>query len=645
MPDGARLFLSAFVETIAPRPVLSVSAWADAHRMLAGKAASEPGQWRTERVPYMREPMDAMSAHVDCEEVVIWTGTQMAKSESANNVLGYYIDHEPCPVLFVQPTLDTAKRYSKQRVQSMIEATPALSGRVREARSRDSGNTVLQKDFDGGVLVIAGANSAAGLRSMPARVVLFDEIDAYPFALDEEGDPISLAEKRQDTFGSSKKRLKTSTCTVKGASRIEQAYEKSDRRRYHVPCPDCGHYQVLRWGQIQWKAGDPGSATYVCEACGVHIAERAKPHMLEAGRWVAEAPESRIRGYWISSLYSPLGWLSWADIVREFLEATGAADKGDHTLLQTWTNTRLAETWEEKGSQIKHDVLQARAEPYALRTVPLGGLVLTMAVDVQSNRLEYKVKAWGRFEESWTVDYGVLWGDPAAQGDASVWTELLRIIATPLKHAAGTEVRVLACAIDSGGHHTHEVYQFCRRHRGLNVFAVKGLSVAGRPILGKPTVVDINQRGERLKKGAQLWLLGVDTAKGLIYGRLKVEAPGPGYMHFSHELPGDYYDQLTAERLVTRYVKGRPRHEWVKPSGRRNEALDLEVYAIAAAHKLQLNRYKAADWDALEQRVQPVQADLLAPPADAPAPAPPLPAQVQRRPMPVKRRGGFVKGY
>jgi phage terminase large subunit GpA-like protein len=331
--------------------------------------------------------------------------------------------------------------------------------------------------------------------------------------------------------------------------------------------------------------------------------------------------------------------------VRQFVEAKHALDTGDDTKMKTFVNTCLAETWEEQGDQVKPDGLQGRAEKYALRTIPVGGLVLTMSVDVQGNRLEYKIKAWGRFEESWTVEYAALYGDPAETGPSSIWAELRRVITTPLKQAAGGELRIRSCAIDSGGHHTHEVYQFCRGARHLNVFAVKGLSQSGRPILGKPTVVDINARGEKIKKGAQLWLIGTDTAKSLIYGRLKVEDAGPGCMHFSRELPADYYEQLTAERLVTRYVKGRPRLEWVKPAGRRNEVLDLEVYAIAAAHKIGLNRYRETDWDALERQVQPAQADLLMQAQEDVEPAlPPVDRMRRGAAMPSRARP-FVKGW
>jgi phage terminase large subunit GpA-like protein len=407
--------------------------------------------------------MEALSTDSDVDEVVLWAGTQLGKSETCNNWIGYSIDYNPGPILLVQPTLDLAKRYSKQRIASLIDSTPVLRGKVQPARSRDSGNTLLEKEFDGGILVIAGANSASGLRSMPARDLLFDEIDAYPLSIDDEGDPISIAEKRQDTFAR-RKRLKTSTCTIKGESRIEQSYEGSDKRRYYVPCPDCGVHQVLRWSNLKWSPhDDPTDVRYACEACGVLIDEGNKPAMLEGGEWRADAPGARVRGYWINSLYSPLGWLSWAAMVREFLEAKVALDAGDQTLMQVFVNTRLAETWELLGNKIAEHDVQKRAEAYALRTIPRGVLLLTCSVDVQGDRLEMKLHGWGRNEEYWVIDYAKLYGDPAEQ---VVWNALDEMLQKPIRNIFGIDLRISATAIDHGGHHSQMVETFTRARGG-----------------------------------------------------------------------------------------------------------------------------------------------------------------------------------
>lgn len=600
LADAATVVQEAF-ERIRPRPPLSVADWADRHRVLSGKAAAEPGRWRTERTPYLREIMEALSVDSEVEEVVLWSGTQLGKSETCNNWIGYSIDHNPGPLLLVQPTLDLAKRYSKQRIASLIDSTPVLRDRVQPARARDSGNTLLEKEFDGGILVVAGANSAAGLRSMPARDLLFDEVDAYPMSIDDEGDPISLAEKRQDTFAR-RKRLKTSTCTIKGESRIEQAYEASDRRKYWVPCPDCGEHQVLRWANLKWSDGNTDDVRYACEHCGVLIEEANKPDMLARGEWRAEAPESRVRGYWINSLYSPLGWLSWAAIVREFLEAKAALDVGDQTLMQVWTNTRLAETWELQGNKIAEAEVQKRAEAYQLRTVPRGVLLITAAVDVQGDRLEVQLLGWGHGEECWVLDYQKIHGDPA---EGVVWSMLDEVLQAPLRNIFGLDLRIGATAIDHGGHHSQMVETFTRARAGRHVIAVKGQSQAGKPVIGKPSERDTNWKGKKVRRGARVWPVGSDTAKYVLYQRLGLTVPGPGYVHTSNELDDAYYKGLTAEQLVTRYVKGRPRSEWVLKKGQRNEPLDLWVYGYAAAAYLGMTRWKEADWERLAAKIEP----------------------------------------
>lgn len=647
MLADAGAVVQGIFERRRPRPPLTVAEWADRHRVLSGKSASEPGPWRTSRTPYLREPMEALSTSSEVEEVVLWFGTQLGKSETCNNWIGYAVDHNPGPLLLVQPTLDLAKRYSKQRIASLIESTPVLRDRVQPARARDSGNTLLEKEFDGGILVIAGANSAAGLRSMPARDLLFDEIDAYPFSIDDEGDPISIAEKRQDTFAR-RKRLKTSTCTIKGESRIEQAYEGSDRRRYWVPCPDCGQYQVLLWRNLKWSEDDPADVRYACEHCGVLIEEANKPQMLERGEWRAETPGARVRGYWLNSLYSPLGWLSWAAIVREFLDAKAASDQGDQTLLQVWTNTRLAETWELQGKRVAEAEVQKRAEAYSLRTVPRGVLLLTAAVDVQGDRLELQLLGWGRHEECWVLDYQKLHGDPA---EPIVWAMLDDLLQAPLRNVFGLDLRIAATAVDHGGHHSQMVETFTRARSGRHVLAVKGQSQPGKPVIGKPSERDTNWKGKKVRRGARVWPVGSDTAKYVLYQRLALTAPGPGYLHTSVELDDEWYRGLTAETLVTRYVKGRPRSEWVLKKGTRNEPLDLWVYGYAAAAYLGMTRWREADWDRLQAKIEPplFDPDLMSGSVLTATEIAPAAREVQERPPHLpqapRRVGNFVKRW
>lgn len=634
MLDAASAFVAGFCEIFAPRPVLSVSEWADRHRILSSKSAAEPGPWRTSRTPYLREPMDCLSVDSGIEEVVLWSGTQLGKSETCNNWIGYSIGHNPGAMLLVQPTLALAKRYSRQRIATLIESTPCLRDKVQPARMRDSGNTLLEKEFDGGLLVITGANASAGLRSMPARDLLFDEIDAYKLDVEAEGDPVSLAEKRQDTFGQ-RKRLKTSTCTIKGESRIEQAYAGSDRRKYWVPCPDCGAHQVLAWKNLKWPEGDPSAVRYACEACGVLIEERHKTEMLACGEWRPEVPEARVRGYWINSLYSPLGWLSWPAMVEEFLTAKVALDAGDQTLMQVFTNTRLAETWELMGNKIAEAEVQQRAEPYALRTIPRGVLMLTAAVDVQGDRLELQILGWGRSEECWVIDYQQLPGDPALP---EVWGQLDEVLQIPFRNLWGIELRIAATAIDHGGHHSLQVEKFTQARAGRHVIAVKGMSTSGKPIITKPAEKDTTWRGKKLRRGARVWPVGSDTGKDALYQRLGLTRPGPGYIHTSKELPDDWYKGLTAETLVRRYVRGRPRSEWVLKKGQRNEPLDLWVYGYAALAYLGRHRWKVNDWAHLAEQIEPPLFDPERVEVDAPIENNPPPAVVAA--PPAKRAGG-----
>lgn len=636
---------AVLAEAFAPPPALTVSQWADAYRMLSSKGAAEPGPYRSERTPYLREPMDLLSERSSVEQVVLMFGAQVGKSESGNNWLGYIIDICPGPVMAVQPTTDTAKRYSRQRITPMIEETPRLRARVKENRSRDDANTTLAKDFPAGTLVIAGANSAAGLRSMPVRFLFLDEIDAYPLDVDGEGDPVSLAERRTATFGR-RKILKTSTPTVRGFSRIEQAFEAGDRCRYHVPCPHCGTHQVLRWGNVKWQRDDvgapiPGSVRYACEACGTLLGEHEKPYMLAHGRWQGERDRVGVASFHLSALYSPLGWYSWEQAVAEFYDANEAAKAGDVSRLKVWTNTVLAETWEDEGDRVSEHELAKRAEDLPRRQAPSWALMLTAGCDVQADRVEVYVWAWGRGERSCIIEREIVYGSPADDG---TWQRVDEFLLASFQHASGAHLKIDAAAVDSGGHHTQEVYNFCRARAYRRVIAIKGASQSGKAIIGKPSDLDVTYRGVKLRRGVKLWPIGTDTAKATLYGRLRLTEPGPGYVHLGRWMPAEVFEQLTAERLVTKYHKGRPRLEWMKPGGRRNEALDCAVYALAAAHHLGMPRWREPDWSRLEGRIR--QAELIADPAPQAEHTEPAAEQAAPAPQPPRiKRIGRVGGF
>ena len=589
---------TALMDGLRPEQPLTVSEWADKHRRLSSKASAEPGPWRTSRTPYLREPMDCLSSTSAVQRVVMMFAAQTGKTEAGANWLGYVIDHAPGPMLLVQPTVEMAKRLSKQRLESLITETPVLAEKIAPSRSRDSGNTMFAKDFPGGMMLLTGSNSATGLRSTPCRYIFCDEIDAFPSDVDGEGDPVSLAEKRATTFAR-RKILLTSTPTVKDFSRIEAEFERSDQRRFYVPCPCCNVMQWLKWPQLKWDNNEPSTAAYECEVCHERFAEIHKPAMLRRGEWRATAPSNgKTAGFQLSGLYSPLGWLSWADMVDDFLRA-----KADAPMLKSFVNTRLAETWEEDfASKVSADGLLERCEHYEAAMVPEGGLALTVGVDVQDNRLAISVWAWGREEEGWLLDHQEIYGDPSRQ---DLWKQLDEVVLREWPHAVGPAMRSDVVAIDSGGHFTAEVYQYARERGRQGVVAIKGQSQRGKPPIGKGSKVDVNYQGRTLKRGAMVYLVGGDTVKTTLFGRLKHNEQGAGFLHFHMGTTGEYFEQLTAEKQVLRYNRGGfPTREWVKKPSARNEALDCLVYAYAGLNLMYQRFDRRTIWDQLEKRLE-----------------------------------------
>lgn len=572
-------------------PRLTVSEWADEFRYLSSKGAATPGKYRSSRTPYMREPMDALSVLSPVQELVLMAGAQTGKSESGNNWVGYVIDNAPGPMLLVQPTVDNAKRYSKQRISPMILECPTLREKVSENKSRDAGNNMLEKEYAGGILLLGGANSAAGLRSMPIRYLFADEISNWPADVDGEGDPLDLAAARTNTFGSRRKIFKCSTPKSYPSCRIDREYRKTDQRKYFVPCPHCGHKHVLLWENFVIPKNDagkpvPSEAYMACPDCGGVIEEFHKTAMLAGGEWRATAPENaspyRV-GYHISGLYSPVGWKSWAEVAQEWVEA-----QGNPTKLQTFTNNVLAEVWRDVGDRIDDDTLLARCEDYPAEVLPEGVLVLTAGIDVQKDRIEMEVVGWGLGEESWSIDYRVFYGDPEG---TRVWAELDTALLATYAHPAGISLQLAKACIDTGGTDgmTQATYEYVKsRTEHLPILGVKGRHGDGLPVIGPPTRSNIAK--------IALFPVGTHAAKETIYGRLRLEEPGPGYCHFSkrHNTKG-FFEMLTAEEVRVKYnTKGFPVREWHKIR-ERNEALDCRVYALAALHSMQLNLSQIAE--------------------------------------------------
>jgi phage terminase large subunit GpA-like protein len=510
--------------------------------------------------------MDALS-DPNIDTVVVMSSAQVGKTEILNNAVGFYITQDPSPILVVQPTLDMAQTWSKDRLAPMLRDTPVLAGAVKDPRARDSGNTTLHKVFAGGHITACGANSPSSLASRPIRVVLCDEIDRYPVSAGSEGDPVSLAKKRSATFFN-RKLLLVSTPTNKGASRIETAFEASDKRRFHVHCPDCEHPQTLKWSGVKWEEDKPETAKYVCEECGSLWTDAQRAKAIKHGYWIAENPTHRVAGFTLSALYSP--WTPLEDGVREFLEA-----KKQPATLRVWVNTFLGETWEEQGDQVDDNSLMDRREEWEV--VPEDVLVLTAGIDVQDDRLEAEIVGWGKDEESWSIAYRTIHGDPSAP---AVWAELDQFLFQTFEHESGNDMIVRASCIDSGGHNTQAVYRYASNREGKRVFAIKGVGGDGKPIIGKPSKNNIGK--------IKLFPVGVDTAKHLLFSRLKINEPGAGYCHFPMERDEEYFKQLTAEKVATRYHKGFARQEFVKTRPR-NEALDVRVYAMAALALLNVN--------------------------------------------------------
>lgn len=552
---------------LKPPPRLTVSEWADNFRKLSAESSAEPGSWQTSRAEYQRGIMDAISDPA-IETVVLMMGAQMGKSECLNNVVGYHIAQDPSPILVVQPTLDMAQTWSKDRLAPMLRDTPALQGLVKDPRSRDSGNTTLHKSFPGGHVTGCGANSPASLASRPIRIVLCDEVDRFPVSAGSEGDPVTLARKRSATFWN-RKIILVSTPTNKGASRIEQAYEESDKRLYYVPCHDCGHEQTLKWSQVKFDADRPESAGYACESCGAIWDDASRARAVRRGEWRSTEKFAKTAGFCVSGLYSP--WIPLEDAVRDFL----AARKQPATL-RVWVNTYLAETWEEDGEGVDDYSLSERAEDWG-DIVPADGLILTAGVDVQDDRLEAEIVAWGKEEESWSIAYKTIHGDPSGP---IVWRELDEFLYGVYEHEFGEEMVVRATCVDSGGHHTQAVYKYVSTREAKRVFAIKGVGGEGKPMVGKPSKNNIGK--------IKLFPVGVDTIKYELFSRFKITEPGPGYCHFPEGRDPEYYKQLTAEKIATKYHKGFARREFVKIRTR-NEALDVRVYAKAALALLNVN--------------------------------------------------------
>jgi phage terminase large subunit GpA-like protein len=579
------------------------------------------------------------------ERVVFMKSTQVGATEVLNNWVGYTIDRLRVPMMVTEPTIEMAERWSKQRLASMIEDTDCLREKIAPARARDSGNTTLLKEWPGGVLIISGANSAASLRSMPARFLAADEVDAYPVELENEGDPLSLAEARLDAFDGRRKVFVCSTPTIKSLSVIDREYALSDQRRYHVPCPHCGHRQTLAWEQLHWPDNHPERAAYLCEGCGEAIQEHHKTAMLAGGEWVADRPDQLgyAAGFAINALYTPIGLgRSWGALAEEW-----SRKKTDPVKIKTFTNTRLGICTEDPEEKIDWEEVKHAAEPYALRTIPERCLVLTAGVDVQGDRWECQIigHGWDDGWVQWVIDYQVIDGDPLHRAH---WQRIDDYLMEPITNAAGVPMRVRSACVDAG-YLQDDVIQFTHPRTARGIHAIKGASTKGRPIIGRPTKVDLRTSGSTIRHGSQVWLVGEDTGKARLFQTIiqdrKAPSPASRRLHFSGDLDDSYYAGLTAE------IYDPNKRRWIKIRNR-NEPLDTYVYALAAAMmpRVRLHKWSAEQWDRERAMIMPALDLFSAAGVESPQPPgapPPQPTQQPTQPQPQRPRprSNFVTGF
>ncbi|UHA74472.1 phage terminase large subunit family protein [Paenibacillus sp. 481] len=575
--------LRSIVKLVAPPPLIGIDEWADEHRVLSPEASAEPGPWNTDRAPYQREPMRAISDPL-IEMVVCMWAAQLGKTDIQLNTIGYFTGHDPAPIMVIQPDLTVARDFSNDRLTPMYRDSPQLSKLIVKDKSRDSRNTILYKSFPGGRINIAGANSPASLASKPIRVVIADEVDRFPLSAGKEGDPVSLVTARTKTFYN-KKLVLVSTPTVKGISKIESLYNDSTMEQFQLPCPSCDELQVLEWKRLKFEYDKETSqctkVDHACEHCGtLHAEFEWKKDMGSRGTWVARKKHATVRGFQLSSLYATIN-VTWKSIVNDWYKA----NQGGSELLKTFFNTVLAESWEEKVEVMDHEILYNRREMYHA-DVPSGVKVLTAAVDTQDNRFEIEVQGWGAGHENWRIEYHVIYGD---LNQSQVWTDLDEYLKRIWKDAEGRKFSIAITCMDSGGHFTNEVYRFCKPREVRRVFAIKGEDSGDGTYL--PLIIGTSQNN---RYRAMVIRLGVNEGKSKVMSAVALPPTDKegnktqGYCHFPLTTPErnrgyemQYFEGLTAEVMQKRYKMGAPYHVWVRVRAR-NEPLDLAVYNRAA---------------------------------------------------------------
>ena len=621
---GRALVFRALAAGLKPQEQLSVAEWADAFRHVAAESGSpRPGRWSTTLVPYAREIMEALGFDHPCREVTFVKSAQVGGSEIGINLLGYVVDVQPSPILIVLPTIEEAQRYNRIKLQPAIEATPALRAKVKDVKSRDAtGSTTAHKRFRGGFAQITGANASAGLQMVSVRVLIAEELSEWPAEAGDRGDPLEQAERRTLAWSDRAKRFNVSTPGLKGLCRITAKWEASDQRRYYVPCPHCGDFQALGWGQVKWKsAARPHGAHLICAAHGCVIEEHDRARMLAGGRWVPTWPTDdgvrpppvltpaeiertiargsggREPGFHIWQAYSP--FVALDDTVADWLDAEGNPERE-----KVFSQQDLGEAWEESGEAPDLEGLAKQRFDYPAGTLPPGALVLTGMVDVQADRLEWAVYGWGIGMTGWLIDHGIVPGDTATDAP---WRDLDPVIGRTFPDANGRTWPVEAWGVDTG-YNTHRAYQFCRARPRL--FALKGDSQKGHlaPMFAfTPSHQDVRDKETRRRIGSvRLYLIGTHQLKSWVYAALRRTLDGPdketgiypqGGLRFHQGCDENFFEQLTSEYIEEIEGRdGRLRRIWRVRKGRRNEQLDLVVGARALAAQQRLDLWTRDKW-------------------------------------------------
>lgn len=636
---------------LRPTPQLSLSEWADEHFYLSVESAADPGPWRS--LPYQRAWMDAVT-DPRIAQISVMKSARVGATKVLNAAVGYHVEHKPCALYVIQPSEDDAKGYSKEEIEPMLRDCPAV-GQKFEAYARK--NSMLHKRFTGGLLQIVGARSPGNFRRVSRGVIFGDEVDGYPASAGNEGDPVALATKRADYFGKRKRKLMwVSTPTIAGFSRIEQLFLAGDQRRFYVPCPHCGHMQVLQFPNLRWD-GDPAGAYFRCIACEQHIEHAAKRAIVTAGDWrpgphsqfPQDPPPASFHGHasfhiWAAYSFSPNA--TWGQLAAEFL----AAKRAGTEQLKTYVNTVLGETWKERGEAPEWRRLYDRRELYVIGACPEGVLFLTAGVDVQHDRIVWEIVGWGRDKESWSIDSGVIPGDTSNLTPKGPWRQLEALLDRDYPTDGGPALRIRLMAVDSGDQ-TQTVYNWVRTKDPGRVIAVKGVDSAD-VLINSGSKVDVSMRGKRVG-WVRLYLVGKEAALTELYGWLKLDLPTeeeraegatvpPGYCHFP-QYGEQFFKELTAVQLVTRKnPRGFPIRSWELIPGRTDDFLAARRYARAAACLAGLDRMRESDWATLEQRLG---IERPTPKPDAPAETPPPPKAPKREPWIQRRRpGGWLKG-